>query len=228
MNIVEKIKLVFHSILKTKKISRAYHEAGHGIVAELFNDLIELKLLTINEKAAKKYDDKSNGGLSMKLKYNPKNDDYENGDKISLVALAGICSRTLYLKGRNYVIENRFKFPNNPNLVDFDGSSEDLKIAEYNNKRTSLSLKIKTSYIMWSAMIVLFDFFFNPEIYTQIKLLAEKLLLTKGQTLEQKELEIFMQQSGIREKLKKYKKEFYETRYPLTKTLIINSLNKEI
>ncbi len=207
--------LKLHKILKTEKFKVAYHEAGHSILAFLFDDIFEYNILTINKKEAAKYNEKFKGGLNFNWIFVPKPDDYNASDKLALISLGGICSRTIFSKGQKFVIENKTNFSKNSKLLDRTGASDDYDVAINCCDHSCFYLQVRRDIVLWSAFNKIFDFFLLPEIWNLIVKIAEHLIKTPKQTLYQSEIYEFIEMSGIKNTLNTYKENFILSRYPL-------------
>lgn len=211
------MKLWFHKMIKTDKLATAYHEAGHCVVSAIFSDKLTLNTLSINKEYLRSIHPEYNGGLHIEWKELPDENDHESGDNLILIALAGICTKTIHKKGFEFVKHNISKFQNHPDLLESEGAVDDYKIAQMYSKPISVRLQIKHQIIEWSAFCWLFELFLNPEIWDKTKTIAEELVKHKNQTLESEEINDLVESIGLKSLLIKRKGEFLSKRYPMSK-----------
>lgn len=195
------MKLLFHILFKTDKLSKAYHEAAHCVVAAIFTENIRLNLLTINENIAKKFHADNKGGLSISFIEVPQREDYESGDNMILISLAGICGRTIFSKGKNYTMKNFELFKKNKDLLDTRGSNGDYEITQHFSKNIERIFRIKHEYIEWSAFRWLFEYFLIVEVWYATDYIAKELLKKKDQTLNVDEIRNLILRSGLHDYL---------------------------
>lgn len=198
----------------------AYHEAGHCIVAYIFFDRIKLNLLTINKEVANQKNKGSNGGLLWEWRNIPNGEDYEAGDYSILISLAGICSKTIFIKGNDFVKDNLGKFRGNHSLLNSEGAVDDYKFTEIYSQPISGYFDIKKYEVEWSAFRWVFEYLLVPEVWKATELLANALLEASTNTLNKQEIETLMEKSGFDEYLQNNKQQLLAKRYPLSqKTL---------
>jgi hypothetical protein len=217
------LKLIYNKILKTKKIQTAYHEAGHCIVAAMFLDLLNLKALTINITEIKKINPNWRGGLNFEAKSAPSPTDYNFGDKILLIALAGICSKTVYLKGASYVNDNLSNFKSDSKLLSAEGAIDDYEMAQLYINPISQAFRIRTSYVQWSAFRFVFEFLLIPEVWSAVVYIAEELIKHDNETLLKDEILELLTDIGFVEYFTNNKSAILNKRYPLRKETLIKT-----
>lgn len=218
---MRKIKLIYNKVLNTKKIQTAYHEAGHCIVAAMFLDLLNLKALTINITEIRKINSAWRGGLNFEAKSAPSPTDYNFGDKILLIALAGICSKTIYLRGANYVKDNLSKFQSDSKLLEAEGAIDDYEMAKQYINPISQAFRIKTSYVQWSAFRFVFEFLLIPKVWDSVVSLAEELIKHDKETLLNAEILQLLTDGGFIEYYSNNKTSILNKRYPLRRETLI-------
>lgn len=199
----------------------AYHEAGHFIIASLF-DNIKLNSLTIDKDYASKHDPNYNGALDMSFVVVPEPTDFESADNLLLIALASICAQTIYSKGQKYVSENFSKFRNDSNLLDKEGASGDMEIHNQYFEHIAQNYRIEKSHYTWSLFHWLFVTMNEPIIWDAIKLLAEHLYSSSNQALKNSAIENFMNSSNLTHNLALVRDKCLSTRYPLSANTIRN------
>lgn len=211
-----KTPLSILKFFKTKKLATAYHEAGHCVVAAVFSDKLFLKELSVNKEYMSKINTGYTGGLHLEWYNIPDQTDHESADHLILIALAGICAKTLYTKGTSFVNRNIDQFRNNSDLLVADGASDDYEIVESYSKPLAQILNTKKSTIEWSAFRWVFEFLLDSEIWTATKIIAEEIIKHPNQTLNGREIIVIIEKSGLRYILNDRSHNFLSKRYPLS------------
>ncbi len=204
-------------LIKTKALRTAYHEAGHCIVAAIFDHKLYLKALTLDKAFLASHDKTWNGALLIEWYTQPQPHELEPGDHIILVALAGMCAQTLYSKGKNFVVKNRALFPKNPKLMDIDGGSVDYKIAQMYSVPIASNIQgVHNTHIEWSAIRWIYDYLMEPQVWRATKLVAEELLRSPNKSLDSTEIAVFLKEIGFNNYLTANKARLLGQRYPFT------------
>ena len=212
------LKLAYYKRFNPEVLRTAYHEAGHGIVAALFSDELELVKLTVNKKALKRENRAYNGVLKVSFFTIPLDNDFVPGDHLTLIALAGTCSRTLFTKGRQQVydgIETGTYYVNR-NAMDITGAHEDWSIAGLQSSRTRQYINVPKDIIIGSGLRWVFNYLMQPEVWKATERLAEELIRRPGLTLDSKQLSRFLQEIGFFRYLSQHGIGLLALRYPLT------------
>jgi hypothetical protein len=215
------MKLFIHKLFKTNKLRTAYHEAGHFIVASIFQKTFKLNKISINKKLLRLDNLEFNGGLNLEFIEQPNQTDFEKGDQLILVNLAGICAQTIHTKGQKYVRKNIHNFKNNTDLLNLTGSKEDYNLAQKYSKPIGQYLNVNYTYVEWSAFLWLFKLFLNPIIWNCIKKTAEMLITVKDYTLDSNQISHLLQEIDLNPSIDKIKTDFINKRYPLSKNKLI-------
>lgn len=215
------MKLFFHKFCRTKKLATAYHEAGHCVVAAIFADKINLKILSIDPELLKKYHPSYNGGLNIEFINIPNQTDNEPADHLILIALAGMCSKTIFTKGQKFVKDNFETFKNDATQLDSSGASDDYKIVKDYINHLAVRLQIRQDVIQRSAFRWLFNYLMTPEVLSATKLIAEELIRRPSQSLHNGEITDLIKSTGLAAYLTSEKNNLLSKRYPLTKQKLI-------
>lgn len=216
------LRLLLHKLFKTTKLATAYHEAGHCVVAALFADKLNLKTLSANKAYMKKIDPSYKGGLLLEWINIPSQTDYQSGDHLILISLAGICAKTIYCKGHSYTRKNLSLFKNNPKeLMEIEGAFDDYEIAKTFSRPISQYLNVRKEIIEWSAFRWNFEFLMTSEVWNATIKIAEEIIKHPNQTLNDSEIIATIRKVKLDVYLDSNKDIFLSKRYPLTnKTLI--------
>lgn len=73
-----------------------YHECGHLILSQIFDNILDIEFITVDEAISKKIDPSSKGGMKAKLSKKGTDLTIEDHDSLILIFLAGLCSDDLY------------------------------------------------------------------------------------------------------------------------------------
>jgi len=165
-------------------IRKAFHEAGHATVAYIFNYCLKLDEITIDEEYAKTKNINYRAGLL--ISHSPIHLD-QFYDHMMLIALAGRCSQTKFIKGKKYINKNMHVFATDESLFVSTGTGIDKsKWEKYANQYALLS-EIDSEVLIAEGNIFIFKFMNNFLVWETIKGLALKLMEKKY--LDQKEIE---------------------------------------
>lgn len=214
-------KLAYHYFIKTKKIKTAYHEADHCVIAALFQDKLILKCLTINESEVKKINSNWRGGLNFELNNKLSSTDYELQDKLVLIALAGVCAKTIYIEGNAFVNKNLHNFKYNTKLLSLKGATDDYNLATPLITQISQAYQIEHTYVTWSAFRFVFELFLTSVVWQSIKCIAEELIKHKNKTLLATEINQILNDCGLINFIKISQSKIMMNRYPLCKDSLI-------
>jgi len=215
------LKLLYYRLFKRKKLAIAYHEAGHCVVAAIFTDKINLKMLSINKELMKKNHPSYNGGLDFEFINIPNPSENEPADHLILIALAGMCSKTIFNKGQKYVKKYFETFKNNSTQIDNSGANDDYKIVNDYINPLAVRLQIRKDIIQWSGFRWLFDYLMTPEVLIATKLIAEELIRRPSQSIYNGEITDLINSTGLAAYLLAKKNNIISRRYPLTREKLI-------
>jgi hypothetical protein len=166
----------------------AYHESGHCIIAMLFSDELDIRKVTINKEATKLMDASYNGGLDFGWKVHPSNTDFNAVDKIALIALAGICSTTIYVRGHKYINENLHKFPHDSSHLSSYGADVDYKIAKDHIVPLAECFSLEPISVQWNMLFFILRFLIKSEVWDCVTKMSERLITKDDNTLSFKEI----------------------------------------
>ncbi|WP_345237602.1 hypothetical protein [Hymenobacter saemangeumensis] len=216
------LRLAYYKRYKPEVLSTAYHEAGHGIVAALFAQELELVKLTVNRKALKRENRAYNGALHVSFFTKPLDTDFEAGDHLTLIALAGTCSRTLYTRGQEAVYDGitNMTFYVNRDAMDRTGAHEDWSIASLQSTRTQGYINAPKDVILNSGVRWVFNYLMQPDVWRATERLAEEIIRRPGLTLSNNQISRFLNKIGFTSYLAQHSKGLLSMRYPLS----VNSL----
>ena len=216
------MNILFHRLFRTNKLSTAYHEAGHCVVAAIFSDKLKLKVLSVNREKLRSVNSSYNGVLNMEWFAIPDKSDYQSADHLILIALAGICSKTLYTKGSKYVSANMSRFPYRDGLLDSAGGVDDYEIVKDFSIPLSRILQIKRTTIEWSAFRWIFEYLMIDEVWQATRKIAEQLISHNDQHFSEKQIAEIVRSSGLESFLITNKQSLLKKRYPMSiQTLIV-------
>lgn len=138
-----------------------------------------------------------------------------------LIALAGICGRTIHSKGIKYVHGNLSNFSKDSDLMDSRGASDDYSLAQSHSKPIGKNLLTDYRIIEWSGFRWIFEYLMTTEVWEATKFIAEKLVTTKTQSLKGSEIEEVIVGSGLRDFLNQNRSTLLSKRYPLNKNSLV-------
>lgn len=206
---------------KKELIATAFHEAGHCIIAALFEDKLFLKQISINKDFMRSIKAKTVGGLLIEFHEDLDPNDFASIDHLILISLAGICAKTIHVKGKKFVLKNRDNFSSYPKQMILEGATDDYEIATTMSKRISYKYKIQSSYIQWSAFKWLYDFFLLDSIWQATTIVANEVMRHPDKSLNHEELEQLFKQKGVLDLIKYSKDEHLKLRYPITRESLV-------
>lgn len=217
------LKLAYYKRYKPEMLRTAYHEAGHGIVAALFAHELALVQITANKKALNRAGKRFNGALQVEFHVLPQPSDFEAGDHLTLIALAGTCSRTLYTRGQAAVHDgiNNMTYYVNRDAMDITGAHEDWAIASSQSTRTQRYVNAPKDVILNSGVRWVFNYLMQPRVWDATERLAEEIIRRPGLTLGSEQISRFLKKIGFAGYLAHHSQGLLSMRYPLsTKTLV--------
>lgn len=220
------MQILIHKVIRSKLLRNAYHEAGHYVLALLFYDILELEELTINKEKVKAINKGWAGALHLIWHKKPANNDINAGDHMILIALAGICARTIFIQGREYVIKNYSKFKNNPKLMDTTGAGDDYEIVQKFTKPISLTIGTLHQQIEWSGFFFVYMYFLDKYVLAFVQKIAEELIRSADRTLTNTELIKLAQEIGFIAWIDQNRSKILQPRYPLDKKKLIFFANE--
>lgn len=214
----------FSNLLITKKaseqlISSAHHEAGHCVMAFLFNDCYTSETITINPIFAQSVNNNFSGAFKIISKHIASTHNTLHHEV--LILSAGVCSQILYNEGLEYVNRNFIKLPINLELLFNEGGRDDREKIKLNLKYLSDEFNISEEIIWGNAVLWTFKFFKKEIVWKTIQYISEKLIEKKGLTLNKNEIENIIKKSGLKKYLEKNRIPIREEIYPLSKESLL-------
>lgn len=196
-------------------VATAHHEAGHCIIAALFNDKLFLKCLTIDSSLLKKVNPNYTGGLNLEFYTTPQSHEVEPGDNLILIALGGLCAKTIFKRGKQYVKDNLHLFSGKPNLMEIEGATEDYDLVRKFSLPIANVLQTRQTTVEWSAVRWVFEFLMEDEVWEATKKVAQKLLKNTNKSLVSTEISEFLDEINFQQHLENTKSIHLSKRYPL-------------
>lgn len=214
----------FSNLLISKKVSEqsissAHHEAGHCVMAFLFNDCYTSETITINPLSAQSVNNNFLGAIRIISKH--KASTYSTLHHEILILSAGVCSQVLYNEGLEYVNKNFIKLPINLELLFNEGGRDDREKIKVNLKYLSNKFNISEEIIWGNAVLWTFKFFKKEIVWKTIQYISEKLIERKDLTLHKNEIENIIEKSGLKKYLEKNRIPIIKEIYPLSKESLL-------
>lgn len=170
------------------QLATAYHEAGHYIISVLFKDKLYLNRLSANKNTDIELANGNYGSLHLEYYVVPKNNDLESADNLILISVGGICSRTIFTKGKEYVKKFLDDFSYDYSKIDVTGASVDLYWAKKYSKIIRSNLTIDYNRVLWSGIKWTLEFMLLDDIFNAINNIVKEILDTPEKTLNEEEL----------------------------------------
>lgn len=170
----------------------AYHESGHVVLAQIFDDIFRIEFVTLNLSESQLYDNKSRGGLKGKAAKPIGQFTEYDYDKLILIMLAGLCADDI--NNNNGLISERLyetsiwskKF----NSIRNEG---DIEYAISCYKNIESSLKIRWLNYVVTSMTLLHEIMKDNVVWETINLIRKSLLISQDLTLKYDQIEKIIQ-----------------------------------
>lgn len=179
-----------------KIISIFYHECGHLIISQIFDKILNIEFITVDQTISKQSDALSEGGMKAKLSKNSSDLTVEDHDSLILVFLAGLCSDDLYEKDLK-VSDSDFQMSTWGKKFATIKYSGDAELINRHFYFLNLHKKIDwESYISESIKLVS-TILKDPIIRSVFELFLKKIIINSNHTLSKSEIEIIISESEL-------------------------------
>jgi hypothetical protein len=211
-------KFLYRKRFKDEQLVKdAHHEAGHAIMAYLVPESCVIKEITINSKKAKDIHQDNRGhlhvGFPITLFPN-----IEYNDMFVAVGFAGMCAQNLFVTSESLFTERIPLWVSSPdNHMDTEGTGEDMDLIKLKIHPVLNYLDKDYSEYRIEIMTFVFNYLSHPRVWPELKLLAQKLLLSNKLTLTSVDIQTHFEKTGFSNFIKENRDTIRSNRYPLPK-----------
>lgn len=180
-------------------------------------ELLSLSALNIQTGMAKK------GGLVFvrngKLKMHP-----GIYDHLALVSISSICAGSIYIHGRDEIAAEILNLSYSEGILNLAGAEEDYMAFKRLCSPVSRFFLLHTKKVQWSAILSVFRFLMMDGIWDVVNFVAGKLHCSDADVLACTQLLESMQEQEWYPVFHQSLRDFYASRYPLSKDGLVSEL----